>query len=298
MKIRRVIVALVALASTSAHAAPPVKQCIATAESGQQLRRAGKLLAAYQEFASCTAMSCPPVVRRDCGRWLEEVDAATPTVGARLEDSSGNEVLSGVVLVDGQPLRSNGQSMPIDPGVHRFVWQRGDAGDVVQDVVVREGERNRVIVLRVPERPASTNFSREEGSSVPPRAPAAQERSAGRRTAGPLPWIVGGVGLGAAVVGVGLWTVGLNERGNLSDSCAATHACFDHDVDASRTKLIVGDVLVGIGVVAIVAGLYLALRREPSRPIPVGAPHAFEGARLATTTSSPFGLVMPSFSLP
>lgn len=243
------VAALLLAAPAEVHAAPK-KQCIAAAESGQQLRSHGKLLEARRAFGACTATSCPAVVRRDCGRWIDEIDAATPSVTVRLEDEKGDDVHEGRVLLDGEPMRgSEGRATPVDPGVHHFVWSR-DSGDIEQELVVREGEHNRVVVLRVP---------------APPRPPAVATEPPPPPTRSPVPWIIGGLGIAVAGAGAVMWGIGLNEHANLGSSCAPAHACAQSDVDASKTKLVVGDVMMGVGVVAI-AGAVILLLSQGSVP--------------------------------
>ena len=81
---RSATVAAILLAAMTTRApawgAPPTKRCIDAAESGQQLRGAGKLMESRKAFGVCTAPACPAAVRRDCARWIEEVDAAIPTI--------------------------------------------------------------------------------------------------------------------------------------------------------------------------------------------------------------------------
>jgi hypothetical protein len=242
--------ALLAL-SAAVHAAPVAKQqCIASAESGQQLRSSGRLREARQAFGACTASACPAVVRRDCGRWIDEIDAATPSVIVKLEDDTGHEVADGRVLVDGAVVKrgSEGRASPLDPGVHKFVWARED-GNVEQELVIREGEHNRVVILRVP---------RSASASGPENA----DRSTSPTTPSPLPWVVGGIGLALVAAGGVFWGIGLNDRSNLESSCAAAHRCLQSDVDASHTKLVVGDVLLGVGAVAVVSAVIIYLTQS------------------------------------
>lgn len=245
------IATLVVARASAAQAAPRKKQCIAAAEAGQQLRSSGKLGGARKAFGACTASVCPAVVRRDCGRWIDEIDAAMPSVSVKLEDEKGAEVPEGRVLVDGEPLLrgTEGHATPIDPGVHRFVWTR-EAGNVEEDLVVREGERNRVVVLRVPALPEPPAASVEKPEPLPPV------------TRSPIPWIVGGLGVVVAGAGAAFWGVGLNERSNLGVTCASAHACSQSDVDASKTKLVVGDVMIGVGIITIASAVVLLLNQS------------------------------------
>ena len=251
------VAAIMLAVARPAWAAPQAKRCIEAAETGQQLRGSGRLVAARKSFAVCTSPSCPSAVRRDCARWIEEVDTALPTVAVRLEDENGKEVPDGnVVLDDGASIEpSAGRAVTIDPGAHRFTWLRAD-GKIEQEVVIREGERNRAIVLRVS--PSTTPIV---GPDRPPPPPPSSSHSS------PLPLIVGTLGVAAIAAGGAFWFVGLRERSNLEQTCKDAHTCAQGDIDASRTKLIVGDVLAGLGVVALAGALYLFLSQpgEPTR---------------------------------
>jgi type II secretory pathway pseudopilin PulG len=248
--------AALALAASSAAAAPrrpqqsqQQQQCIAAAESGQQLRSSGKLRDARKAFGPCTSNACAAVIRRDCGRWIDEIDAATPTFTVRLQDERGVDVSDGKVLVDGEVVSSAGEghATPIDPGMHRVVWER-EAGNISEELVMHEGEHNRVVVLRVP-----ATIGPPSQADAPP-----VETKHGN----PVPWIVGTAGVVLMAAGGAFWGLGLHDRSNLSVSCAGAHSCVQADVDASRTKLIVGDVLVGVGVVALAGAVYLWVRQS------------------------------------
>ena len=241
-------------AAPDANAAPQTKRCIESAESGQQLRSSGKLMEARKSFALCTAPTCPNAVRRDCAKWIEEVDAALPTVAVRLEDDQGHEVPDGkVVLDDDTPIQpSAGRSVPVDPGAHRFTWQRAD-GKIEQEVVIREGEHNRAIVLRVAGGVTSPPVLPERPPPPPPPRSSA------------LPLLLGGIGLASIGVGGAFWFAGLRERSNLEQTCKDAHTCAQGDIDASRAKLIVGDVLAGVGIVALAAAIYLVIS-QPGEP--------------------------------
>ncbi len=77
-----------------------------------------------------------------------------------------------------------------------------------------------------------------------------------------------------AVAGAGAvsWGIGLNDRSNLGTSCAAANACAQSDVDASRTKLIVGDVLMGASILAIATAVYLYVSDDGSRSASASRP--------------------------
>ena len=255
------------------------KRCIASAENGQTLRASGKLVDARASFAQCTATECPGPVRKDCGRWIDELDAATPSFSLRLEDPAGNEVESGQVQVDNKPLppADHGRALPIDPGSHVFDWTRAE-GNVHVEVVIHDGERNRIVLLRAPGAPGSEtgvagNGNGNGGSSGTGIVAGAGGgggtggdggdggRAAASARPSPLPWIASGsVAVVSAGIGFVLWGIGTSEHGTLENGCATTHVCSPADVSSSRDKLIVGDVLVGVGIVAAAAGVYFFVK--------------------------------------
>lgn len=235
------------------------KRCIDSAEEGQRLRAAGRLVDAKWELRRCTAAECPAVVRRDCAKWVDELEEAIPTVIVRVVDGRGRDVVEGRLLLDGEPLadRIDGRAMPIDPGKHRFAWTDGKER-LEEEVVIRESERGRTLVLR--------------GASGPaPRPPAAAEPA----SAPILALGLGGAGLVFATAGAIFWGVGASARDDMASTCAPRHACSQGDVDRARSKLIVGDVLVGVGVVALAAGVYFYLKGDTSAPAPRTAAFAW-----------------------
>ena len=250
--------ALAAALSLSLHArssaaAPKRQQCIAAAESGQQLRSNSKLFDARKAFALCTASTCPAVIRRDCGRWIEELDALIPSIQVKLVDGTGAEVAEGRVLMNGEPFQraGDGHATPVDPGMHRFTWVRDEGSSVEEQVVVREGERNKVVELHAPVVTV--------GHSPP-------STTTGARARGPLPFIVGGAGLALAAAGGIFWGIGLHDCSTLGATCASAHTCAQSDVEASHTKLVIGDVLLGVGVIAIVGAVYLFVTQGNDSP--------------------------------
>lgn len=255
------LAALLVTTSTARTNAAPSSKCIAAAEAGQQLRSEGKLVSARKKFGVCTALECPVVVRRDCARWVEDLDATTPSITVRVEDGSGNEVPEATVLLDGErlPPIAEGRSTPLDPGTHKVSWDH-DGKKTEKEFVVREGEKSKVVVLRA-EAPR-THGTGARDPRVSPVPPAADTSSI---SPSPVPWIFGGIGIAASGIGIGMWLTGLGEHSDLGRTCAAGHTCTDDQISSSRTKLIVGDVLVGVGVVLIAGALYFILKSDPPK---------------------------------
>jgi len=249
-KIALVLGAVVTFAAPAAS-----KKCIASAEHGQQLKKDGKLIEASGAFQECSASECPAVIRRDCGLWVEDLEGTIPTVTFKLVDDSGKETTEGKVLVDEEAVRlDEGRALQVNPGSHKFTWL-ASTGRIEQQLVVRESEKGRVVTLRME--------PRETPPPPPPSGPGRPSEPGAPPNRGPLPWIAGVGGVALGITGITFWSIGIGERNNLARTCARTHACSDGDVDASRTKLVIGDVLVGVGVLAIGVAVYLFLRHEP-----------------------------------
>jgi hypothetical protein len=231
-----------------AFSAPPAsaqekKACAAASEKAQSLRSEGKMISARELLLVCARDVCPTVVRKDCSRWVAEVDEALPSIVVAAKDESGHDVTDAKVFVDDQPFSDtlDGKSQPIDPGAHVVRLER-QGKQVTEKVLIREGEKNRIVLIHLGPQP-------KEGGPPPP--PPKDK---------PIPaetWILGGVG----VVGlVGFVGFGLSARGQASDlrsSCAP--ACAQSDVDSVKKKALFADVSLGIGLVALGAATYFYL---------------------------------------
>ena len=54
---------------------------------------------------------------------------------------------------------------------------------------------------------------------------------------------------------------GQGDKDQLRDTCAPLRACSQDDVDAARTKLVIADVALGVGVVALAVATYMFIQR-------------------------------------
>ncbi len=226
-----------------AAAADDTRICVDAAHQAQALRDGGKLAEARKAFATCSAPTCPQIVRGYCERWLAEVIALQPTIvlGARGPDGDLYQVR---VELDGRELatRLDGRAIPVDPGPHELSFETPGFPVVRQFVVIREGEKGRPVVAR---------FTRP--------APAATRAGAGRRRTAIL-IAASGSALGLAGFAVfGAW--GKHQRDHLFETCASTQTCSEDEVSAARTKMIVADVSLAIGVAG--AGVLTALLLAP-----------------------------------
>lgn len=240
-------------AGHEARAEEPSEVCAAAAEKAQPLRRAGQLVRARAELLLCARDACPSVVRADCARWLTEVDGAIPSIVVRALTPAGDDAVAVRVTADGKTLaeRLDGKPIALDPGEHTLRYEMPGAAPIEARVVLAQGERDRILRVQFVSQGAARPLSPARAAAP---SPGPQKSGAPAWT-----WVLGGVGVAAVGTGVAFYGIGLGQRATLADSCAPTHACDDGRVSAARTKLVLGDILVGVGAVALAASIYFAL---------------------------------------
>jgi hypothetical protein len=226
-------------------------ECVSSAEQSQPLLHDGKLTAARRKLMACSRPECPAVVRNDCTKWLADLDAMMPTIVVRAVDPAGADVLGVRVFIDGErrDAGAEGKEFEVDPGTHTLRLERDGATPVEQTIVVRVSERHRMVSVSIGAPPTPAPSVVPPQPVAPPEAPAASGRSF------VLPVVLlaaGGVGLGVASA---LWASGLGDRSTMESRCAQSHSCPQTEIDSARGKLIAGDVVAGVGIVAAATGL-------------------------------------------
>lgn len=231
---------LLSMLPAIAHA-DTVEACASAAEAGQRFEREGRLVEARASFVACADARCPGEVASLCDRLLTEVDAALPTIILGARDAQGRDLVSVRVVADGSPFTESldGKAHPIDPGPHALRFLAADGTAATLDVVVRQGEKNRVLSVVVGARPTQTPVEGE------PRA---------RRHTPVLGWVLGGVGLAAlATFGV------LAAHGQSQYDACNPHKCSASTVDSLSVERGSAFVALGVGVAAVAAGGWLVL---------------------------------------
>jgi len=244
--------ALTLTLAATAHAQDK-QACVSAYEEGQQLRKAGKLTSARARLLTCAQEGCPAVLRKDCTVWVAEVEHATPTVTLAVRGPTGKDVVDVAVSLDGKPLATHldGKALPVDPGPHTFRFElAGEARD--ETILVKEGERERAVLADF--QPPGARTASLSASSVP------MPERARRAPAGT--WIFGAIGVAGVgtSLGFGLW--GMSEKGKL-DACKPN--CDASAVDKVRTKFLVADVglFVGVGSLVVATILYVTRGEAP-----------------------------------
>jgi hypothetical protein len=253
-------------------------ECIAAAEQSQPLRHDGRLKAAHEKLITCSRPECPAVVRTDCTKWLADVETLMPSIVVRAVDASGADVVGVRVFVDGQPLDTgfDGKELDVDPGAHTLRVEHEGSVPVEQQIVVRESERHRMVsVSFVPAPPAAPAGGPLSGTEA-----GAQPQGSRRSLVLPIALLGGGaVALGVASY---FWASGLSDRSDMASSCAITHNCSQSRIDASKNKLVAGDVIgiTDIVAAAIGAGIFVFGGSSAPRDTPVAVEPLAGGAQL------------------
>ncbi len=249
----RLLALAVALGPALAQAADDKAACIAAAEGGQDLRTEGKLRAAREQLVVCTQAICPDVIRKDCTKFLADVEASIPSIVVLATGPDGADLHDARTRVDGAVVseKLEGKAILVDPGRHTVRVEASDGTYAEVEVVLAEGDKNRKVVVAFPRAKAGAT-----GAGATDAAPRAE-----RSLTAPL--VVGGVG--AAVLAGSLW-LGFVARGEIADMRAgcAPH-CDQGALDDSRRKLLLADVGLGVSAVALAAATYLFVT-APSRP--------------------------------
>jgi hypothetical protein len=239
--------------------------CIARHREAQADRRQGRLLAANEALRQCLRPECSPVLREDCARLLTEVEQDIPSVVFVAESAEGD--LAHVAVYDGQRRIASsldGAALRLDPGEHNFTFEAAGRLPASRSVVLRVGERNRRIPVRLEPVPA------------PPTAPGPRRETVAAPAAAPgrdhsLTYSL--LGTGAALGVSGLW-LALSAKNDYDDAEAAcAPKCGDAVQDEIRRKSLAADglfVLSGALLAWGVVRLYTTGDRSPSATVWLG----------------------------
>lgn len=239
-----------------AHADDTAAVCADAANAAQPLRRSGNLRAARVELLRCAQSECPDAIRGRCTSWLAEVDAALPSVVFRARDASGGDVIDLHVAIDGEPVTSPvGVATIVDPGTHHIRYEAPSAGPREEDLVVAQGEKNRVVLLVFP-------------AATPP-----PEKAPIQVTPTPAPLVSPAVAYGLGALGIvalgtfaALEVKAHHDYDDLQSGCAPTQSCNPSDLHAPRTEGTVAVVFGSVGVVTLAASMIFLLWR-PKAPV-------------------------------
>lgn len=252
---------LLVVASSGIARAEP--DCPTASEEGQRARDQGKSLEARELFRACSKATCPGVVRKDCTKWLGELEESIPSIVIAARDGAGADLTNVRVSIDGQEVatRTDGKAIPLNPGEHTLRFEAPNLPPKTESIVVRTGEKNRLVKVQLGE-PAKV----APPPVTPPIGPPPPDGRAPSETSSPpvLGYVLGGVGIlaigGFAILGA----TSKSDLDDLKSTCAPF--CAQSDLDSVKTRMLVADILLGTGAVALVVGTILILTHKSSEP--------------------------------
>lgn len=261
-------------------------QCASAYEAAQELRAQTKLREARNQLLSCAQAQCPAFIKKDCSKWLAEVDAALPTVvlGAR---AKGQDLVDVEVKVDGDLLAESldGKAVPVDPGPHTFTFESAEWGKKEIRYVVKEGKKSQSIEVELA--PAETGGGEPGGGDT---GASVSTKDASDKT---LAYVLLGVG----VVGLGGFAYfGLAGNAEKDDlACADTKTCTDEELSPIEQKYLFADISLGVGVVSLGVGTYLLLTSGKGAQKPAPAESAAVRFDVVPSRSGGFARVSGQF---
>jgi len=257
--------ALGAASLTTANARAEPAACIASHRSGQRAKLEGHLRNAAKLFATCSAdASCPAVVRDDCSKFLEETNRALPTVIFAVVEDDARDLTDVKVFADDELIASslNGRAVELDPGPHHFRFAMPQGQVVKQDALVREGEKDRLIRVKVTSPRPAAPAPAAPGPAVP--VPAAPPPA--RPHSPPLgAWIAASGAVAALATGVTLGALGAGKQSELDRCKPACPPTVRSTYDSAKSLYLGADISFSVAVVATGIATWLFLAQPGTR---------------------------------
>lgn len=233
------------------------KECAQAYVEGQKEMRSSTLRKARDHLRICAREECMGAVRKDCVTWLGEVTAAIPSIVIDAKDTDGKETVDVRMFIDNVLVKDklDVQAIELDPGTLHLRFEHGTEPPIEKEVVLRQGQKNRVVDVSFAK--ASVAGAATGGDAAVGTGDATKPNI--------IPWVIGGAGvlfLGGAGAS---WLIAESNRDDL-DTAKCAPNCIPGDVDAVKTQRLIGDVLLGVGIVAIGVATYMLLTAPSSKP--------------------------------
>jgi hypothetical protein len=227
-------------------AAPTREACVDAYEQSQVAIKRGELSKGRDLVRVCLDSACPPRLQADCATWLTEIETKQPTIVVSYRDRRNVQRTDVEVFVDGKSVATklDGRGIAVEPGAHTVRIQPADDQPMEEKRVVREGVKLDPV-----------EFSRAV-KAPPTRIVLPPER--------PIPtmaFVAGGVG----VLGFAGFTtfaiLGKTAQNELDNTCVTN--CTDVEVSKVRSRYLVADISLAVGVVGLTSAVLLKLKLHP-----------------------------------
>jgi len=180
-------------------------------------------------------------------------------------DARGHDLVDVTVSFDGKKLTSklSGMAINVNPGQHTLRFEHDGDGPIEKKVLIREGEKARVIKVQ---------FEPSKTAVIPPKPTSDDGALGASGSSKTLAYILGGVG----VVGLGSFAyfglTGSSQRSDLLGRCKGGACNLPQDqIDSRRssvkTKFLVADISLGVGIVSLGVATYLFLKPDHKQEV-------------------------------
>lgn len=269
---RLALVVLVGLAAGSAervaHADGAALDCPSSSEEGQRLRDKNKYSDARAMFRACSQPSCPAIVRKDCAKWLTEIDETQPSIVIAAQDATGADLSAVKVLVDDRQVATkvDGSPIAVDPGEHALRMETPGHAPLTQRLIVRVSEKNRLVRVVFQD---GAKAAQPEPVGPPRPGASGSEGSTTESSSSSGPPVLALVLAGVGVVALGSFGYfGLTSKSDLAKlrtDCAPF--CDQSQLDDVKSRMLIADVSLGVGIVALGVAAVLYATRGNARPV-------------------------------
>jgi hypothetical protein len=239
------------------------KECAAAYVEAQKLKSSSSLKKAREQLILCGKEECLAAVKKDCVAWLDEVNAALPSIVVAAKGPDGKDTFDVKVTIDDVVVaeKLDVNAIEVDPGTHKLVLEYAGEPPVEQELVLRAGQKNHAVEVSF----AKQTDEKPTAEPEPDPEPASDPKADSGGKPPTLSYVLGGVGLLALGGTAYFWLGASGEESDLESSKCEPN-CAKGDVDSIKQKRLIGDIVLGVGVACIGAATYLWLTSGKKAP--------------------------------
>ena len=232
------------------------KECAQSYVDAQKAMKSQELRRAREQLVMCARDDCLPAVRKDCIEWLDQVNASFASIVVQATGPDGKDTFDVRLRVDGEVVAEHldTHAIEIEPGTHKLRFEMAGQSPIDEDLIVRQGEKNHSVEVSFAPKPKTGGITTTSTTGGAQTRPARPNRI--------VPIVLGGVAV-LALAGAGVfWGIAESSRSDLVNKQCAPN-CNPDDVSGIKRDRLIGDVLLGLGIVAAGAAVYFLVTGTP-----------------------------------